>query len=197
MDQETFMLNSTHSAEADSPDYSVEATPLNILRISFDELYRRHLCRHGQFGINILHLISVCGVYISVCSIVTILIRSAEPAMPQTMQYLSICILSFPYFAVLLVNIPVLTFVGTAAAACLIATAAFHDTLGPLWFHLVMILLWHRLQLWSHHLYPLRKDMSEFDGKYRKGLRLFVLLSVYELPILLHYFLCGRREWVR
>ena len=37
---------------------------MNIFRVNFQELYRRHLCRHSQFGLNIWHLIAVAGILI-------------------------------------------------------------------------------------------------------------------------------------
>jgi hypothetical protein len=37
--------------------------------------------------------------------------------------------------------------------------------------------------------------MTAFNAKYRKGPALFVLLSLYELPILLNYLVFGRRDW--
>jgi hypothetical protein len=38
--------------------------------------------------------------------------------------------------------------------------------------------------------------MTEFDKKYWKGATLFILLSLYELPILLNYLCFGRKDWV-
>ena len=42
---------------------------MNPINANFMELYRRHLCRHSEFGINILHLIAVVGVYFSLYGI--------------------------------------------------------------------------------------------------------------------------------
>lgn len=58
-------------------------------------------------------------------------------------------------------------------------------------------ILRHRFQLWSHRRYSLHRDMSEFKTKSRKGSYLFILLAVYELPILLYYLIAGRRDWTR
>ena len=37
-------------------------------------------------------------------------------------------------------------------------------------------------------------DMHEFADKYRKGLSLFVLLAVYELPILINFLVFDGRH---
>ena len=52
---------------------------MNILRINFDELYRRHLCRHSEFGINVLHIVSVWGVYLSLLAVEFRCLRSLFP----------------------------------------------------------------------------------------------------------------------
>ena len=54
----------------------------------------------------------------------------------------------------------------------------------------------HHFQQWNHKVYQMHRDMSAFDATYRKGPHLFVLLLVYELPILLNYLLFGRSDWV-
>jgi len=41
----------------------------------------------------------------------------------------------------------------------------------------------------------MHRDMSEFEDTYRKGPKLFVILLMYELPILLNYLLCGQADW--
>jgi hypothetical protein len=67
----------------------------------------------------------------------------------------------------------------------------------PVWLVLVLsaalIVLGHKSQAWSHRVWTEETDMTEFNKKYRKGPKLFLLLSVYELPILLNYLvLTGR-----
>lgn len=42
---------------------------MNLLRVNFQELYRRHLCRHSQFALNVWHLIAVIGVYFALYGI--------------------------------------------------------------------------------------------------------------------------------
>ncbi|HEY7314533.1 MAG TPA: hypothetical protein VH643_34615 [Gemmataceae bacterium] len=57
----------------------------------------------------------------------------------------------------------------------------------PLWISLLVLVLSHEIQQWSHKIYTAEYDMTAFKEKYRKGLLLFLLLSLYELPILLNY----------
>jgi hypothetical protein len=65
----------------------------------------------------------------------------------------------------------------------------------PVWLWVVLVVLSHRVQNWSHQLWPKERDMTEFNRKYRKGPALFVLLLLYELPILLNYLLFDRKNW--
>lgn len=65
---------------------------------------------------------------------------------------------------------------------------------GWLWIYLLLILASHRFQLWSHSVYTEHRDMSEFQEKYPKGLKLFFVLLLYELPILLNFFLLNEKE---
>ena len=49
---------------------------MNPLHANFEELYRRHLCRHSQFGINMLHIVSVVGTYLRCFGLVYSLVKS-------------------------------------------------------------------------------------------------------------------------
>ena len=57
----------------------------------------------------------------------------------------------------------------------------------PLWVSFVVLVLSHEIQQLSHKIYTIEYDMTAYKAKYRKGVLLFVLLSLYELPILLNY----------
>jgi len=170
---------------------------MNILRVDFQELYQRHLCRHGQFGINLWHVIAVYGVYFSIYSLVTLLIRMLLPTSTPTEQGLLLFLLSLPYLVILVRNIPASVMWLTLVSAAVLIISAVLLPSTPFWLHLILIPAWHRVQLISHRRYTLHRDMSHFDAKYRKGRTLFLLLAVYELPILLHYLVFGRRDWVR
>ena len=170
---------------------------MNILSVDFEELYRRHLCRHGQFGINVWHIVAVYGIYFSICSLAAIAIRGLQPQISILNQGCVLLLLFVPYLAVLLRNIPLPIFVLTILSAIILIVAAVTTPFLPFWAHLMLIPAWHRVQLLSHRRYTLQRDISAFDSKYKKGKTLFVLLAVYELPILLQYLTYGRKDWVR
>ena len=69
---------------------------MNLLRVNFQELYERHLCRHSQYGINVIHLATVIGTYLALFGIAAWLFESwwVVPA------------IALPYLAVLAFNIP-------------------------------------------------------------------------------------------
>ena len=170
---------------------------MNILRINFYELYQRHLCRHGQFGINVWHIIAVYGVYFSLCSLAAIAVRFLLPQITPTSRCCVLILLFVPYFALLVRNIPIPVFLLTFLSSILLIAAAVATPGIPFWLHLILIPAWHRVQLLSHRRYTLHHEMSAFDHTYKKGRTLFVLLAVYELPILLQYLAFGRKDWVR
>lgn len=168
---------------------------MNLFAIDFDEIYRRHLCRHAQLGINVLHVLAVGGIYFCLCGIAAGILRLLHvPNVP-----LGLCVLLVPYFGLLLFNVPLRTWLPTLGAmgvvlAAQIATESVAPWF-PWWAYVPIVLLLYRFQQVSHRFYPLSRDMSAFERKYVKGPYLFVLLAVYELPILLHYLLHGRRDW--
>jgi hypothetical protein len=170
---------------------------MNILRIEFHELYQRHLCRHGQLGVNLWHVIAVCGIYFSIYSLAVILIRALLPDSTQIERTLLLVLLSLPWLVILARNIPAAVMVLTLACTGLLIAAAVLTPSAPVWLHLLLIPAWHRVQLMSHKPSAPHRDMSAFDEKYIKGRTLCLLLAVYELPILLQYLAFGRRDWIR
>ncbi|MCA9067763.1 MAG: hypothetical protein KDA84_02500 [Planctomycetaceae bacterium] len=157
------------------------------MSVSFDELYRRHLCRHGQFGINILHLASVIVTYVSVIEILFQFTQAIwiVGAIWGSYSLLLLCNLRIGLF--LVTNVVLAAMLGLAVV------------LPPLpvtwaWVYVLVILASHRFQLWSHSVYTEHRDMTEFQKKYPKGATLFVVLLIYELPILLNFFLLNKKE---
>jgi hypothetical protein len=150
---------------------------MNPLRVSFSELYRRHLCRHSQYGINVQHLAGVAITYLCLYA----LLRAASGA------WWPLGILSALYLAVLLLNIPTRLWVLTAAfvGALLGAIAVLPGV--PWWAYVITLVAAYKVQVWTHRYWDHGRGMTDFDERYKKGVGLFVLLSVYELPILLNY----------
>jgi hypothetical protein len=158
---------------------------MNVLSVNFQELYERHLCRHSQLGINVIHLAAVVGTYLALYGLLYGLVPSAWALVG----------VAVPYLAVLAVNVPGRVFLVNVLFIALLFAAFFALPRLPFWAYLVAIVVCHRLQSWSHKVYSKERDMTAFNKKYQKGFVLFVLLSVYELPILLNYLFFGRRDW--
>ncbi|MEQ9406153.1 MAG: hypothetical protein RIK87_00445 [Fuerstiella sp.] len=215
---------------------------MNLFRVNFEELYRRHLCRHGHFGINVLHLAAVAGIYL--CLLVPaaqfmvlaatqtsyFTSRSPEVATSRLTEFSGLSagaddstsqaqgdiqnsapsstilsplqltggllLLTSPWYIVILMNAPLRVSAVTALIVVLLAvvTPAFIEI--PAWVCLIGIPLLHRFQQWSHSIFQMHRDMSEFAERYPKGPMLFVLLLVYELPILLRFLCFGQSDWV-
>ena len=158
---------------------------MNILSVNFRELYERHLCRHSQLGINIAHLASVLGIYLALYGLIYALTPSVWV----------MAILVIPYLLILAFNIPIRVFLVSVLIVGLFFWLVLALPSFPVWCYLLSIVIFHKLQSISHKFYTREKDMSQFNQKYKKGLVLFVLLSIYELPILLDYVLFGRKDW--
>jgi len=158
---------------------------MNVLSADFGELYQRHLCRHAQYGINVIHVLSVFGVYLGLFALLYSLVQSEWLLLGITVPYLLILVFNVP-LRVFVVNVLVMALIVLGAAAL--------PEVSVVWY-LLGIVLSYKIQVWSHRIYTKEKDMTEFNQKYPKGFALFVLLSVYELPILLNYLCFGRRDW--
>lgn len=157
---------------------------MNLLNVNFQELYRRHLCRHSEFGINVLHLVAVAGIYLALYGI-----AFALPGAPWIVgSVLAI------YLIILALNIPVRLWIVNALAIFLLLTLFLSLPTVPVWVHIGLIFVWHRFQNWNHKVFHKEHDMQEFSDKYKKGPVLFLLLAVYELPILLNYLMFDRRS---
>ena len=166
---------------------------MNLFKIDFQELYERHLCRHGHFGINVLHIVVVFAIYIAIFGLVGWIVRQFAPEN----EHIILLVMTLPWFALVLINVPLRVSISTAVTvvALLGAYAALPKSI-PVWIWPIVIFAMHHFQQYSHKIYPMRRDMTRFADKYRKGLMLFVLLLFYELPILLNYLLFGKPDWV-
>lgn len=148
-------------------------------KIDFGELYRRHLCRHSEWGINAWHLVAVLGIYLALLTLARWLPRAEWIVGAATAAYL--IILAF--------TVPMRVWWACFAMVAALAAAAFFLPLSPWWVQLVALVALHRFQVWQHRIYSRSYSMDEFASKYRKGPQLAVLLAIYELPILLNYLL--------
>jgi hypothetical protein len=150
---------------------------MNLFKVNFRELYERHLCRHSQYGINVIHLISVIGSYLALFAIAFRLRENVWVWMAVPLVYSVLVAFNLPL---------------RVLAASLVFMAGFFALFFllpsiPLWVSFVVLVLSHEIQQLSHKIYTMEYDMTAYKAKYQKGLLLFVLLSLYELPILLNY----------
>jgi hypothetical protein len=163
----------------------VQAPAVRIWSIDFQELYERHLRRHSQFGNNVAHVLCLIGVYFGLYGLAYSLIPSRW----------ILVLIAVPYLMLLLLNVPFHVWCLTALflAGCFAGLAAVPPL--PVWCYPIFTLVFYKLQSWSHKAFTKSRDMTEFEKKYPKGLSLFCLLSIYELPVLLNYLVFGRKDW--
>jgi hypothetical protein len=159
--------------------------PINLLRVEFNELYARHLCRHSQFGVNAAHLMALTFVWFGVYGTIYWLTRI--PWVPVAM--------AAAYLAIIAHNLPPRVLLAVASFLALFVFALIRLPLLPIWAYLLMIPVFYQIQNWSHRVYHVERDMTVFKAKYAKGPVLFVMLLFYEVPLLLNFLLFGRRDW--
>jgi hypothetical protein len=158
---------------------------MNLFKVNFLELYERHLCRHSQFGINVIHLSVVFGIYLSLASIICYLSGS---------EWLLLCFI-LPHLALVAFNVPVRVFLANVLFMAFFFALFLFLPKSPVWVYFLLIPLLYKIQAWSHKVYNLERDMMVFNKKYKKGFLLFMLLSVYELPLLLNYLFIDKNNW--
>jgi len=160
---------------------------LCLTKFHFEELFQRHLCRHSQFGINVLHMVAVLGIYCSVFSLISLLLQRTLPTETAVLRWLLLNLLSVPWLVILRKNTPSSVFLLTILSTLSLSATAVILSL-PAWIHLILLPLWHQTQQFSHRIYTRHTDMSAFREKYPPGRRLALLLAICELPVLIHYF---------
>jgi hypothetical protein len=158
---------------------------LSLRSIDFPDLYARHLCRHSQFGINVAHLAALFGTWFGVYGVVYWL--TANPWL--------LVGLAAAYWLAVAVNVPVRVAVAVAAFLALFVAALVYTPLLPVWAYAVMVPVFYKLQSWSHKVWNVERDMTEFNKRFPKGFVLFVVLLFYEVPICLNYLVFDRKNW--
>jgi hypothetical protein len=164
---------------------TLSARPMSLLRVDFAELYARHLCRHSQFGINVVHLAALFGVWFGVYAALHALLGALWLPVAMAATYLALVALNAPARVCLATAVFLAVFV-----AAVIALPAL-----PIWLCLLMIPVFYEIQALSHKVYTTATDMTEFNAKYPKGFVLFVVLLINEVPLLLNYLVFDRKRW--
>jgi hypothetical protein len=162
---------------------TLTSRPMRLLRVDFADLYARHLCRHSQYGINVIHLAALFGIWFGVYSIVYRLTGTWWPPVLLAAAYWMLVAVNAPARVRLTLAMFLAIFVGTVL--CLPE--------APHWAYVGLLPIFYLVQSWSHKIYTLETDMTEFNKKYRKGFVLFIVLLINEVPLLLN-FLCFDRN---
>jgi len=138
------------------------------------------LCRHSQWGVNANHLLAVLGTYFAIISLVLL-----------CSSWWVVLVFIAMYLAIIAPNVPgrVLATVALALAGLMLTTWLTPPM--PWGVYLVIIVGCYFFQQAGHRVFTTESDMSAFQGKYPKNMRLFLLLSIYELPILVNYLCCS------
>jgi hypothetical protein len=158
---------------------------MSLVNIEFDELYTRHLCRHSQFGINVAHLVALLGTWYGIYGALYWLIRSEWVLVG----------LAAGYLLAMAPNLPVRVLFACAVFMTGLVALVLYVPLLPIWAYLLMVPVWYKIQSWSHRVFTVERDMTDFEQKYHKGFVLFVVLLIYEIPLVLNYLLFDRKNW--
>jgi hypothetical protein len=162
---------------------------MSLLGAEFPELYARHLCRHSQFWLNVNHLIAVIGTWLGLYGVAGWLLGLLSVA-----PWLLV-VPAAAYLLVIAGNIPLRVLVATAVFIALLL-GTYLAVPMPVWVYLLLLPVSYEFQQLGHKIWNIEHDMTEFNAKYRKGRLLFVVLTVYEAPILLNYLVFDRKNWV-
>ncbi len=165
---------------------TIATRPRDLLRVDFPDLYARHLCRHSQFGINVAHLAALYGTWFGVYAI--------PYHLAGQMIWIPI-VLALAYLALVAISAPARVSAATTGFLALFVSSVIWVPELPIWVYVLMIPLFYKLQSWSHLFFRASADMTDFNKRYPKGSALFVILLVYEVPLVLNYLLFDRKRW--
>lgn len=174
---------------------STETTPpLSLLHVDFDALYTRHLGRHSQFGINVAHLIALYGIWFSIYAIV----KQAVLYLGLPVAWPIILTMATTYFVTVAINAPFRVCLATAVFLAFFVASVLSLPKLPIWSILIFLLLipvCYKIQAWSHKIWNLAVDMSEFNKRFPPGRALSFILLIDEVPICLNYLIFRRVDW--
>jgi hypothetical protein len=156
---------------------------MRLLLVEFNELYARHLCRHSQFGINVVHLLALFAIWYAVYGLLYCVVG---------LEWV-LAVPAFAYLAAVAPNVPMRVLAATTLFLGLIVAAACFVP-APWWGYLIIIPVTYKAQAWSHRYFTIESDMTEYNKKYAKGPALFVVLLIYEVPLVLNFLLFAQSE---
>ena len=104
------------------------------------------------------------------------------------------------YLATVSINSPFPVTVATAAFVALFVASVLALPALPLWSiigFLALLPVSYKVQAWSHKVWTVAADMSEFNKRFPPGRDLNIILLIYEVPICLNYLLFCPGDWNR
>jgi hypothetical protein len=168
--------------------------PLSLLRVDFPDLYARHLGRHSQFGINVAHLVALYGIWFGIYAVLDQAVLHLDPALSRPV----VLAMAVAYFAAVAVNAPLRVSLATAVFLAFFVASVLALPRLPIWSILgfvAMVPVFYKVQAWSHKIWTVAADMTEFNKRFPPGRTLAFILLIYEVPICLNYLIFCRKDW--
>jgi hypothetical protein len=166
---------------------------MSLTRFDFNDLYARHLGRHSQFGINVAHVAALYGVWFGVYATIAqgASLLGLQPFWPLTA-------LALAYLAIVAMNAPYRVSLATAVFLAVFVASVLALPKLPGWSILVFLLMipvFYKIQAWSHKIWTVAEDMTEFNRRFPPGRTLRLILLFYEIPICLNYLIFEHKDW--
>ena len=172
------------------------ARPLSLLHVDFEGLYVRHLGRHSQVGINVNHLLALFMLWFGVYAFLTQGARLVGVPSPWGVPVG----LAAAYLLVIGMHSPPRVILATAAFLALLVGGVVALPALPGWaipLFSSTIPACYKLQSYSHKVWTVAADMSDFNRRFPPGRDLNLVLLFYEVPICLNYLVFRPRDWRR
>ena len=112
--------------------------------------------------------------------------------------WLIIVALAVTYLALVAINAPYHVSLATAVFLAFFVASVLALPRLPSWWILAFLALvpvFYKLQAWSHKIWTVAADMTEFNKRFPPGRTLSTILLIYEVPICLNYLIFRRQDW--
>ena len=109
--------------------------------------------------------------------------------------WLIIVALAVTYLALVAINAPYHVSLATAVFLAFFVASVLALPRLPSWSILAfvaMVPVFYKLQAWSHKIWTVAADMTEFNKRFPPGRTLNLILLIYEVPICLNYLIFRR-----
>ena len=109
-----------------------------------------------------------------------------------------IAALAVTYLALVAMNAPSHVSLATAVfLAFFVASVLALPKLSSWWSlaFFALVPIFYKLQSWSHKIWTVASDMTEFNRRFPPGRTLSSILLIYEVPICLNYLMFRRQDW--